>query len=106
MTKGWLWAGAWPASPAPPSAGAGHTPRNSNPVPGQAIATYEEYLGLFGLDVDTPMEREAWEDGRPVSVRLPLIAARPRSLDQYRAEVTEERRPAGIRGRRPSARPA
>ncbi len=53
----------------------------------EPVTGYEQWLRLSGTDVDTPVEREAWEDGRPVRIRLPLIAARGRSEEQYHREV-------------------
>ena len=51
------------------------------------VASYDEWVQLTGVDLQTPQEREAWEAGRPVKVKLPLLAARPRSVDQYQAEA-------------------
>jgi SAM-dependent methyltransferase len=51
------------------------------------VASYDEWLRLSGTDVDTPEERSAWQCGKFVKIRLPRIAARARSTQQYRAEV-------------------
>lgn len=53
----------------------------------EPIGSYEQWLRLSRADVDTPEPRDAWHDGRSVIVRLPRVAARPRSPEQYRAEV-------------------
>jgi len=56
-------------------------------APADWVESYEQWLRLSGDDVDTPEVREAWQDGRAVTVRIPRIAARARSPEQYGAEV-------------------
>ncbi|MFC1707494.1 class I SAM-dependent methyltransferase [Planctomycetota bacterium] len=60
---------------------------HSSSVPPDPVESFEAWLSLSRTDVDTAEDREAWVDGAPVTVRLPRIAARPRTLDQYRAEL-------------------
>jgi ubiquinone/menaquinone biosynthesis C-methylase UbiE len=56
-------------------------------APTEVVESYEQWLRLSRTDVDTPESREAWQDGHSVTVRLPRIASRARSLEQYRAEI-------------------
>lgn len=51
------------------------------------VESYEAWLQLTGVDVDTPQEREAWQDGRTVKIHLPCVAARARTVEQYRSEM-------------------
>lgn len=53
----------------------------------EVVESYEQWLRLSREDVDTPQTRDAWQDGRVKKVRLPCIAARARSQEQYRAEL-------------------
>ena len=56
-------------------------------APADLVESYEQWLRLSRTDVDTPEPRDAWCDGQPVTVRLPRIASRARSQEQYRAEI-------------------
>ena len=53
----------------------------------EAVESYEQWLRLSRTDVDTPEPRDAWQNGRVMKVRLPCIAARARSQEQYRTEL-------------------
>ena len=52
-----------------------------------AVESYEAWLQISETDVDTSQARNAWQDGRPVEVHLPCIAARARTVAQYRSEI-------------------
>jgi len=58
-------------------------------APAERVATYDDWLRLSRTDVDIPEEREAWQDGQFVRIRLPRIVSRARTVAQYRREVTE-----------------
>ncbi len=51
------------------------------------VHSYEEWAGIAGGDYATPKEREAWHEGQTVKVMIPTIAARERTVDQYREEM-------------------
>jgi ubiquinone/menaquinone biosynthesis C-methylase UbiE len=53
----------------------------------EVVESYEQWLRLSQTDVDKPEPRDAWHDGHPTTVRLPRIASRARSLEQYCAEA-------------------
>lgn len=52
------------------------------------IATYADYLAKTAIDLATEQVREAWQDGQVVRITLPLVPARPRSLEGYVEELT------------------
>jgi ubiquinone/menaquinone biosynthesis C-methylase UbiE len=63
----------------------------------EVVESYEQWLRLSQADVDKPEPRDAWHDGRPVKIRLPRIASRARSQEQYREELEAARfRLAGV----------
>lgn len=51
------------------------------------ITDARQWLEMTGLDHHRPQPREAWQDGKRVTVHLPLLPARPRSEEQYRQEL-------------------
>jgi cyclopropane fatty-acyl-phospholipid synthase-like methyltransferase len=51
------------------------------------VDSYEAWLQINGIDVDTHQERDAWQDGKLVKIQLPCIVARPRTVEQYRSEI-------------------
>lgn len=53
------------------------------------ITSYEQWLDIAGVDVDTPEQRMALKDGKEFPVMMPLIAARPRTERGYRQELTD-----------------
>jgi 2-polyprenyl-3-methyl-5-hydroxy-6-metoxy-1,4-benzoquinol methylase len=54
------------------------------------IETYEEWLSLSGQDVDSYQKRKAVEKGKSTIISIPQIAARARSIEQYRKEVERQ----------------
>lgn len=60
---------------------------NHDAYPG-IIDNYKQWLELNGVDAETPIERVVWEKGQLVKIKLPLIAARPRTVEQYRTELS------------------
>ena len=51
------------------------------------VSSHEQWLAMTGVDLGTAEEREAWHDGRPVTITSPRLAARAQSADGYRAEM-------------------
>lgn len=56
-------------------------------APGIWVESYEQWMQLAGGDYKSTEERDAWQDGRAVKVRVPRLPARPRSEAQYRTEL-------------------
>lgn len=54
------------------------------------IESYEEWLRYSGQGVDHYEMREAMDNGRAVTISLPMIAARSRSVQQYRKELENQ----------------
>jgi len=62
--------------------------RSCNVEHSREVKSYEQWLKISGDDVDTPFERTAIKDGKVITVRIPLIAARPRTEEGYSNELT------------------
>lgn len=62
---------------------------NQNDIYNGEVTSYEQWLELTGEDVDTLEERKAIKNEKAYKVLIPRIAARPRSTEDYRKELTE-----------------
>jgi SAM-dependent methyltransferase len=51
------------------------------------VNSYEQWLTISGDDVDTPIARTAIKNGEVISVSIPLIAARARTVEGYQDEL-------------------
>jgi hypothetical protein len=55
------------------------------------IQSYEEWLYHSGQNVDKYEIREAIENGENVNILMPMIAARPCSIDQYKTALEHQK---------------
>lgn len=51
------------------------------------VESYEKWLDISELDVDTPQSRNVLKGNKEIQVMIPLIAARPRTEEDYIAEI-------------------
>lgn len=67
----------------------------------ESVRSFEDYVAATALDSAIEEEREAWQDGRVVRIKLPRLPARANSVAGYAAElaaagfVVERAEPAG-----------
>jgi SAM-dependent methyltransferase len=55
----------------------------------EIVASYEAWVEKTGVDVGKPQVREAWVNGKRIEVEIPCIAARARTVEQYRQELAD-----------------
>jgi ubiquinone/menaquinone biosynthesis C-methylase UbiE len=60
-----------------------------SPEPTSDPGSYEQWVDTTRTNVVTPEPREAWHEGRTVTVHLPRVAARGKTVAQYRREMEQ-----------------
>ena len=53
----------------------------------QSVASFDEYLAITSSDFTIEEDREAWQDGKAVRIKLPRVPARANSLKGYISEL-------------------